>query len=392
MYSSAVSKFNHQSLSNYNLPERITIYDSTLRDGEQMPGVVFKHGQKVEIAELLSGIGVPQIEAGFPAVSDGERKIVKEIARLGLESEILALSRTCKPDIDAAIDCDVNMVMLFTASSDIHLEHKYRMTREQQLAKVTDALEYAKAHGINFSFSTEDSTRTDYQYLLELSLLAEKLGASRIGISDTTGCIIPSAIGPLVKRLKKELKVPLSVHLHNDFGLALANALTSVENGATAVATTINGIGERAGNVPTEMLAMAMENLYGIDTRIDLSGLIRVCKRVSEISQVEISRNHPWVGDNVFKHESGIHVAAILSNPYTYECIQPDVVGGKRVIVLGKHSGRVSVKHKLEELGIYVPESKMELIVEQVKELAQGGQLIDDKTLRAIVSGYTRSE
>ena len=380
-----LSYFNAESLNKVSLPPKVTIYDSTLRDGEQMPGVAFRHSEKIEIARTLSEIGVPQIEAGFPAVSTGEKKAVKEIASLKLGSEILALARTNKSDIDAALECDVDMVMLFMASSDLHLEHKYRITRSQQLENITEALEYASAHGLKYSFSTEDSTRTEYDYLLEISRLAENLGACRIGISDTTGCILPRALGGLVKNLVESLNVPVSVHLHNDYGLALANALASIENGSAAVATTVNGIGERAGNVPTEMLAIALETIYGIDTGIDLSSLTKVCTRVSELSGVGISKNHPWVGTNAFKHESGIHIAAIMSNPSTYECLPPETVGGKRELVLGKHSGRFAVTQRLQKLGLSISEAEVKHVVEKVKELSQEGQRIDDNALLDIV-------
>jgi len=373
------------SLDKCCLPKKVIIYDSTLRDGEQMPGVAFTYSQKLEIARLLSDAGIPQVEAGFPAVSNGEMKAVKDIASLGLTAEVLALARTSKSDIDAALDCDVGMVMLFTSSSDLHLKHKHRSTREKQLEKVTEALEYAKAHGMKFSFSTEDSTRTEFSYLLKMSHMAEELGARRIGISDTTGCILPRAAGHLVKKLSGKLRAPLSVHLHNDFGLALANALACIENGATAVATTVNGIGERAGNVPTEQLAVVLETAYGIDTGIDLTSLTKVCRRVSKISGVEISRNHPWVGANAFRHESGIHVASIIANPATYECLPPETVGGKRELVLGKHSGRIAVLHRLESMGVHVDDSDLKLIVDTVKEMAQEGERIDDGTLLDIV-------
>ncbi len=385
MSTAAISSYNAKSLRAVSLPKKVTIYDSTLRDGEQMPGVAFSKAQKIEIARLLAESGLPQIEAGFPAVSRGERDAVKEIAFLGLGPDILALARTNISDIDAALDCDVDMVMLFTASSDLHLKHKHRTTREEQLETVTKALEYAKAHGMRFSFSTEDSTRTDFPYLLELSLLAERLGACRIGISDTTGCILPKAAGQLVKKLSGKLHVPVSIHLHNDFGLALANALAGIENGATAVATTVNGIGERAGNVPTEQLAMALETMYGLDTGIDLASLTKVCRRVSKISGVEISKNHPWVGANAFRHESGIHVASIMANPATYECVPPETVGGKRELVLGKHSGRIAVLHRLESMGVHVDDTDLKWIVDTVKEMAQEGERIDDGTLFDIV-------
>ncbi len=385
MENTALSHFNKERLANLSLPENVTIYDSTMRDGEQMPHVSFTQEQKIKIAEMLADIGIPQIEAGFPAVSEAERNTVKKIANLNLDAEILALSRTCRQDIDSAIESEADMVMLFTATSELHLKYKYRMTREEQLAKVTDAFDYARDNGIKFSFSTEDSTRTDYDYLLEIFNLAKENGACRLGIADTTGCIMPSALGDLVKNLSGHFDLPFSVHLHNDFGLGLANALVSIENGATAVATTVNGIGERAGNVPTEQLAIALETLYGIDTGIDISRLKGVCENLSQLSGVPIAPNQPWFGENAFRHESGIHIAAILSNPLTYECVQPEILGLEREFVLGKHSGRIAVMNKLASMDIGLMEEQLDRIVAMVKEQAQDGSLIDDDSLLAIV-------
>ena len=381
----ALSHFNKERLANLPLPEKVIIYDSTMRDGEQMPRVSFKPEEKLQIAEMLADVGVPQIEAGFPAVSETEKLTVKKIVDLNLDAEILALSRTCRQDIDAAIESEADMVMLFTATSELHLKYKYRMTKEQQLAKVTDAFDYARDNGIKFSFSTEDSTRTDYDYLLEVFNLAKDSGACRLGIADTTGCIMPSALGNLVKNLSSQYDLPFSVHLHNDFGLGLANALSSIENGATAIATTINGIGERAGNVPTEQLAIALKTLYGIDTGIDISRLKGVCDKVSQISGIPIAANHPWFGENAFKHESGIHVAAILSNPLTYECVLPETLGLEREFVLGKHSGHIAVMNKLASMDINLTEEQLDRIVAMVKERAQNGSLIDDASLLAMV-------
>ena len=382
----ALSHFNRERLANLSLPEKVIIYDSTMRDGEQMPRVSFKPEEKLKIAEMLADVGVPQIEAGFPAVSETEKLTVKKIVNLGLDAEILALSRTCRQDIDAAIESEADMVMLFTATSELHLKYKYRMTKEQQLAKVTDAFDYARDNGIKFSFSTEDSTRTDYDYLLEMFNLAKDNGACRLGIADTTGCIMPSALGVLVKSLSSQYNLPFSVHLHNDFGLGLANALSSIENGATAVATTINGIGERAGNVATEQLAIALETLYGIDTGIDISRLNKVSKIVSQLSEIPIAPNHPWFGENAFKHESGIHVAAILSNPLTYECVQPEILGLEREFVLGKHSGRIAIMNKLADMGIGLMGEQLDMVVTMVKKQAQDGHLICPEVLQAIVN------
>ena len=361
------------------------LYDSTLRDGEQMPHVSFSLEQKVDIARMLAHVGVRQIEAGFPAVSSGERAAVKEIASLDTGSEILALSRCCNEDIDAAVDCGVDMVMLFMASSDLHLKYKLRMSRQEVKEKVAGALEHASERGIKFSFSTEDSTRTELKFLMELSTLAEKMGACRIGLADTTGCIMPRALGDLVGRVVGSVNVPVSVHLHDDLGLGLANALASIENGASAVATTVNGIGERAGNVPLEQLAVALKVLYGIDTGIDTTKLVGLCNKVSEFSGIPISPNSPWTGENVFRHESGIHVAAMDSDPRTYECVPPEFVGASREFVLGKHSGRFSVRRELDICGIKSDETGVEAILRAVKAAAQDGKIVDRRLFLEIV-------
>ena len=382
MENTRVSPFNKDYLAGISLPSEVVLYDSTLRDGEQMPQVSFSLEQKMEIAGLLADVGVRQIEAGFPAVSVGEKRAVRTIAGLGTGTEVLALARTNTKDIDAAADCGVDLIMIFTASSDLHREAKYKISREEQVETVTKALEHARARGVRFSFSTEDSTRTDLDYLLELSKLAEGLGASRVGLADTTGCILPNALGGLVSKVVKHVGVPVSVHLHNDFGLGLANSLAAVENGATAVATTVNGIGERAGNVPLEQVAVALEVLSGVETGIDTTKLKGLCDKVSGIAGVPLSPNHPWVGENVFRHESGIHIAAIEANPHTYECVLPDFVGASRQYYLGKHSGTFSVMLKLKSLDLEVPEDRVFTILQSIKRAAEEGEVISDDWLR----------
>jgi len=384
----AVSHFNRRSLDRNTIPGNVVLYDSTLRDGEQMPHVSFSKANKMAIATMLAQAGVKQIEAGFPAVSAEEKEIVKSIAGMGTGSEILALSRCCKPDIDAAVDSGVDLVMLFIASSDLHLEHKYRMTRTEVERKMTEALEYASSRGVRFSFSTEDSTRTEIDYILRLSRKAESLGACRIGLTDTVGCILPSALAGLVSQVVNEVNVPVSVHLHNDFGLALANALVSVEKGAQTVATTVNGIGERSGNVPLEQIVVAFEVMYGLDTGVDTTKLSALCRKVSELSGIPISPNAPWSGDNVFRHESGIHVAAMESDPRTYECVPPEMVGASRKNVLGKHSGRFSIRKKLDELGYEVSDEALEGILQAVKSSAQSGNIVDDDRFRILMEEY----
>lgn len=360
----------------------MTVYDSTLREGAQVPGVDFSVDDKLRIAKSLDSIGVHQIEAGFPCISEDEKAAVRKVKAIGLEAEILALSRLKRSDIDACIDCDVDLIMLFIATSDLHLKVKYGCTKEDIIERMTDSIEYAKSHGMRTSFSSEDATRTDLVFLRELFSIAEGLGAERLGIADTTGCAHPSGVRRLVKELRTTINKPLSLHMHNDFGLALANALAGVEEGAKAVGVTVGGLGERAGNVPLEQFVVAMKAFYDVDLGIDTTGLTGVSRLVSETTGVDVPRLAPWVGANAFTHESGIHATAVLMEPSTYECVPPELVGNRRRILIGKGSGRKVVRAKLEQLGIGIDNDRdFETLLKQIK--ASKG-LISDEDLKKI--------
>jgi len=381
---SAVSPYNALPLG--KLPEKIVIYDSTLRDGEQMPGVRFTPEQKVEIATKLSEIGVPQIEAGYPAVSDQEMKAVKMIAELGLDSEILCLARTTQEDIDAAAACDVDMVLLFIATSDLHLRYKLKMTREEVLRRATNAVEYAHARGLKAGLSTEDSTRSDIGYMLTIYHSVEKAGAARLGITDTVGCASPDAISYVVKKIRAETKAPLAAHLHNDFGLALANSIAALDGGVEAITTTVGGIGERAGNVPLEQFVMALKHLYKRDLGIKTDQFGELSRMVFQYANLPVPLNQPWIGANPFSHESGIHVAAILNCPMTYEPVDPGEVGNKRRLLLGKHSGTAIVKSRLEERNVTATQEQICDIVRAIKRAGEDHGRVDDDEFWAIVN------
>jgi len=377
---------NFSALSPYNvaarapLPDKITIYDSTLRDGEQMPGVRFTPEQKIEIATRLSDIGVPQIEAGFPAASDQDKKAVKMITDLGLKSEILGLSRTISADIDAAAECEVDLILMFVCTSELHMQYKLKTTPEEVLKKIQTSLDYAHARGLKVAFSSEDSTRSDLKFLVDAYHVAEKAGATRLGITDTVGCANPEAISYLVKKIKANTKTPLSVHLHNDFGFALANAISSLEAGAEAITTTVCGIGERAGNVPLEQLVMALKHLYKRDLGIKTEGFRALATLVYDSINSTVPLNQPWVGMNPFSHESGIHVAAILNNPMTYESVNPEQVGNKRRLLFGKHSGTALVKSRLAEKRVIANQDQICDIVRAIKAAGEDhGQVTEEE-------------
>jgi len=381
----AVSPYN--ASSKVSLPDRILVYDSTLRDGEQMPGVHFTPGQKLAIARKLDEIGVHQIEAGFPAVSELEKETVREISQLGLNAEILCLARTVQADIDVAADCGVDMVLLFIGTSDLHMRYKLRMSREDVLNKAVTSVEYARARGLKVSLSSEDSTRSDLEFMLQIYKACEKAGAARLGITDTLGCAAPEAISYLVRKVREGTKVPLSAHLHNDFGLALVNSIAALNSGAQAIATTVGGIGERSGNVPLEQFVMALRHIYKRDIGIRTEGLTELARLVFESAKVPLPVNQPWVGPNAFSHESGIHVAAVLNCPMTYECVDPEQVGNKRRLVLGKHSGTALVKSRLDERNIQATQDQICDMVRAIKKAGEDhGRVTDEEFWKLVES------
>lgn len=364
---------------------KVIVYDSTLRDGEQTPGVAFSREQKVAIARLLDEAHVHQIEAGFPAVSENEVQTIREISSLGLDADILALSRVTKADVDAAVDAGADLVLLFVGTSDIHLKYKMKKDRQDVLRMTAEALDHCKARGVPASVSAEDTTRTDLDFLMEFYRHAAANGAVRVGVTDTLGCATPEAITFLVSRAVKEVNVPVALHLHNDFGLALANAFAGVQAGATAVTTTVNGIGERAGNVPLEQFAAGLKYLYGLDIGIDCTGMKRLSDTVCLYSGLHKPKNQPLVGTNVFAHESGIHVAAILNCPLTYESIPPEAVGNERHIIMGKKTGVNYVKKRLDDMKIAASDGQAAEICRRVKELGEKKGRVTDREFMRIV-------
>ncbi|WP_410319332.1 homocitrate synthase family protein [Methanobrevibacter sp.] len=378
-------------ISHYNketeltFPEDITIYDTTLRDGEQTPGVCFSLDEKLEIARKLDQFKIHQIEAGFPIVSEKERESVKTIANEGLDATILGLTRTKTEDIDAALDCDVDGIITFVGTSDIHLDHKMHITRQDAINLSETAVEYAKDHGLFVAFSAEDATRTDIEFLKRIYGKAQECGADRVHIADTTGAITPQGIDYLVKELVKDIDIDIAVHLHNDFGLAVINSIVGVLAGAKAVSTTVNGIGERAGNASLEELIMAMKILYGKDYGFKTKYIKELSDIVSKASGLPIPYNKPVVGNNVFRHESGIHVDAVIEEPLCYEPYLPELVGQKRQLVLGKHSGCRAVRAKLNECELDVSNDELIEIVRQVKKQREEGKYINDQVFKEIV-------
>ncbi len=382
-----VSDYNKKVLENMYI-EGIKIFDTTLRDGEQTPGVAFNLGEKMKIAESLDLLGVDAFEAGFPITSAGEKDSIKKICDMGLKAKVCGLARSNQKDIDAALDCNVDRVHTFIATSPLHREFKLKMSKEDILKKAVDGVKYAKEHGVEVEFSCEDATRTELEFLKEMHRGVKDAGVDYINVPDTVGTIMPKAMGYLIKELVNDIDVPISVHCHNDFGLAVANSLAAVENGAKQVHCTINGLGERAGNASLEETVMSLMALYGVRFSIDTTRLTYISKLVSRISGVVVQPNKAIVGENAFAHESGIHVHGVLSKAFCYEPLTPKLVGRESEIVVGKHTGIHAIERKLKDFGIGLSKEQILEIVDEVKRIRESGKKITDEDLIAIAAGY----
>src|SRR6476620_3534061 len=363
---------------------KIRIFDTTLRDGEQTPGVDISPDQKIAIAIKLDELGVDAIEAGFPVVSPGEVKAIKKICKQGLKADICGLARTVKNDIDVAIDCDLKYIHTFIATSDIHLQYKLKMTRDQVMDKAIFAVEYAKRHGLKVEFSAEDATRSDRQFLNQIFKSVAEAGADRIDIPDTVGYATPKYISELVKDVIKFTNLPVSVHCHDDFGLAVANSIAGFEAGASCAHVTINGLGERAGNASLEEVVMSLQCLYNYQHNINSTILYDVSRFVSNTMGIIVQPNKAIIGENAFGHESGIHTHGILNNPLTYEPISPELVGRKRWLQAGKHAGAHGIRAMLEEFGISATDEQLKDVVDRQKNLADKGKSITTADLLSI--------
>ena len=351
-------------------PGDIEICDVTLRDGEQTPGVVFSREEKIAIAEKLDSVGVEVIEAGFPVVSRSEAAIVRDIAHLGLDAKVCCLARSVAKDVDVALGCDVDFVSIFIATSDLHLKYKYHKTFEEAESCALDVLDYAKDHGLTVRFAAEDATRTDVNVLKSIFKAAQDHGADYVSIADTVGILNPSTAFYLVNEIKKAVKTKVCIHCHNDLGMAVANTISGAEAGAFQLHTTVNGIGERCGNASLEELLMSLRVQYGIE-RYDVSHLTELSKLVEQYSGIPIPKTKPVVGANAFAHESGIHVAAVLENPMTYELFSPEMVGGKREIIIGKHTVSKALKGVVEKMGYNLTHDQMCVILDKVKKCSE---------------------
>jgi 2-isopropylmalate synthase len=377
--------------------ERIFIFDTTLRDGEQIPGACLNAREKLEIALQLARLGVDAIEAGFPISSPGDFEAVKAIAEKVKGTTIVALARAVREDIEAAWNAikgaERSRIHVFLPSSDIHIQKKFGTDREKQLERGLEALKYAKSLCPEIEYSPEDASRTDPEYLVKVVEQVIAAGATVVNIPDTVGYAVPEQFGGLIAYLKQKVsgidKIVLSVHCHNDLGLATANTLTAVENGARQVECTMNGLGERAGNASLEELVMAIrtrKDYFGYFTEINHREIMKTSRLVSRLMGMPVQANKAIVGANAFAHSSGIHQDGILKDRSTYEVIRPEDVGiTAHAMVLTARSGRHALKQKISEMGYDLGEQEFEAVYDQFLAVADKKKQVYDEDVAVIV-------
>jgi len=379
------------------MTDRVKIFDTTLRDGEQSPGCSMTQDEKVRVARALAELGVDVIEAGFPAASPGDFESVAAVAREVRGSTVCALARCTRADIDAAWDAireaERPRLHVFLATSAIHREHKLNMAREEIVRLAAEGVRYARSLCEDVEFSPEDASRTELDFLTEVVQAAVDAGATTINVPDTVGYTTPQEFHETFTHLKRHVRgidaVTLSVHCHDDLGMAVANSLSAVRAGARQVECTINGIGERAGNCSMEEVVMALkvrENAFGATTGIRAERLYPTCRLVSTITGMPIPRNKAITGENAFAHESGIHQHGMLRNAATYEIMRPQDVGLSRShLVLGKHSGRHAFRERVRELGFELDEGEFNAVFARFKALADRKKELFDGDIEALV-------
>ncbi|MDD3777314.1 MAG: homocitrate synthase [Actinomycetota bacterium] len=351
-------------------PTKIKIDDTTLRDGEQTAGVVFANDEKIQIAKMLDKIGVQQLESGIPAMGGDEKEAIKSIASLGLNCSILGWNRAVKSDIDASIECGVDAVAISISSSDIHIEHKLRKSREWVLESIKKSVDYAKGHNLYVSVNAEDASRSDMEFLLQFARTARDAGADRLRYCDTLGILDPFDTFMRVKNIIDIIGIEVEMHTHNDFGMAIANAIAGIKAGATYVNTTINGLGERAGNAAFEELIMALKYIENVDLGFNTTLLRSLSEYVANASSRVLPTWKPIVGGNLFVYEGENKAAAVLKDPSTFELFSAEDVGLERKIIVGKYSGIASLTAKLKSLGYSIEEAQAKELVEILREKA----------------------
>ena len=380
----------------------VRIFDTTLRDGEQSPGFSMNTDEKIRMARQLAKLGVDTIEAGFPVSSRGDLEAIQAVAREVRDVPIAALARAKKSDIDAAVEAlkpaAASRLHIFLATSDLHLQVKLHMTREQALEAIGSMVRYGRQHVAEVEFSAEDAGRTDIAYLCQVCKTAVDAGATILNLPDTVGYAVPEEYGEMFRRVREFLGdaqgITLSAHCHDDLGLAVANSLAAVRAGVRQIECTVNGIGERAGNAALEEIAVALavrKDSFGVTTNIKLDQLFPASRLLTEVTGAVVAPNKAVVGANAFAHEAGIHQDGIIKNPLTYEIISPETVGvPSRSLVMGKHSGRNALRTNLRDLGFEPSDAELAEIYRRVTALADESKSVRPRDILGIAHEVIR--
>lgn len=371
-----------------NSPKKIRVLDSTLREGEQHPGVSFTNKQRIQIAWMLDYFGVDQIEIS-PVVSKDHKEATKTIIKQGLKADIVSHGRALKEDIDVSLECDATWVAGYLGISDVHLKDKLRISRDEALRRSIETVEYAKSHGLKIRFTVEDGSRADPEFLIQVCKAIEEAGVDRISLPDTVGVMRPIGMYNFVKKVRDAVDVPLDAHVHNDIGFALANAFSACDAGVDQIHTTIDGIGERTGIPSLAEVAVALTFLYKSPNDFRLDMLQDLSRLIEEYTSIQPYDSKPIVGSSAYKHKAGTHLAAILRNPAAYEPIPPRVVGNRRRIVFGELAGKTGAAYLMSLLGLEKNDQGAKDVAAGLKNLRLGDLMeipLEDRLERKIIN------
>lgn len=362
--------------------------DTTLRDGHQTPGVTFTVEEKIEIARMLDEAGVHQIEAGIPVSSPEDEEAVKRISK-EVSASVMGWSRAHPRDVEAVARTGADAIAISMPTSPLHLKYKLGIGWREALSRIREAVRLAKNLGLYVSVSAEDGSRTPYKLLRQYAEVILEAGADRLRLADTIGILTPDITKKLVRRIIRDVGIEVEIHAHNDLGLAVANTLAALEGGASWASVTVNGLGERAGNAALEAVVTALKVIYGKDVGFKLDRLYRLSRLVEKVSGIPVGYFTPIVGENVFRHSSGIHVDGLLKHPYTYQPISPEEVGRKTEFVFDKYSGKALINWKLKAMGLKLPETYVEelrmLLVQKAYRLKRA---LREEELEAEIKGF----